>query len=65
MKLATNKIKLIMAEMAITHSVLAERCGVSRQNISATLSRGTCSVVKAGKIAKALGVPVADIVAGG
>ena len=62
MRINSIKIKLLMAEQEINQSVLAERCGISRQNISATLARGTCSGAKVGKIAKALGVDVLEII---
>lgn len=62
MKIDSIKIKLIMAEQEINQTDLAARCGISRQNVSITLSRGTCSPVKAGKLAKALGVPVREII---
>ena len=58
MKIDSFKIKLLMAEQEINQSILAERCGISRQNISAMLGRGTCSIAKVGKIAKALGVDI-------
>ena len=62
MRIDSIKIKLLMAEQEINQSGLAERCGISRQNISAMLARGTCSIAKVGKLAKALGVSVAEIV---
>lgn len=61
MKIDSVKIKLLMAEQEMNQTVLAERCGSSRQNVSILLARGTCSTVKVGKIAKALGVSVAEI----
>lgn len=62
MKVDGIKIKLIMAEMEISQTVLAERAGISKQNISLILSRGTCTITNAGRIAKALGVEVREIV---
>lgn len=62
MKIDSIKIKLLMAEQEINQSILAERCGVARQSVSAMLARGTCSIAKVGKVAKALGVSVAEIV---
>lgn len=58
MKIDSLKIKLLLAEMGITQTYLASICGVSRQNISTILMRGTCSYATAGKLSKALGVPV-------
>lgn len=62
MRIDSIKIKLLMAEQEINQSVLAERCGIARQNISAMLARGTCSIAKVGKIAKALGVDAREII---
>ena len=61
MKIDTHKIKLILAEQEMTRAELAERCGISRQNISTILTRGTCELKTAGKIAKGLDIPVAEI----
>lgn len=62
MKIDSIKIKLLMAEREINQNELAEKCGISRQNISLTLSRGTCHPVKATKLANALGVNVREII---
>lgn len=62
MKIDSIKIKLLMAEQGINQSELAEKCGISRQNISLTLSRGSCHPVKATKLANALGVSVREII---
>ena len=62
MKINTHKIKLILAEMEMTRSDLAAKCGISRQNISTILTRGTCEPKTAGKLAKGLGIPLDEIV---
>lgn len=62
MRIDSVKIKIRMAELGMNQTMLADKCGIARQNISATLSRGTCSIVKAGIIAKALGVDVREII---
>lgn len=62
MKVNTNKVKLILAEQELTMTAFAKNSGVSRQNISIIFARGTCNPVTAGKLAKGLGVPVAEIV---
>ena len=62
MRIDSIKIKLLMAEREINQSKLAERCGIARQSISAMLARGTCSIAKVGKLAKALGVDAREIV---
>ena len=56
------KQALIKAERGLTNVALAALCGISRQNISTVLRRGTCTPVTAGKLAAGLGVPVADII---
>ena len=61
MRINTIKVKLILAEQEMTRTELAERCGISRQNISTILTRGTCAPKTAGKLAKGLGVPVVEI----
>ena len=55
------KIETRLAEMGITKAVLAKRCGVSRQNISTIIRRGTCEPKTAGKLAMGLGVDIAEI----
>lgn len=61
MKLKAWKIKLLLAEQELRQSELAEKAGMSRQNLSTILNRGTCSPANAGRIAKALGVDVTEI----
>lgn len=64
MKLDSIKIKLIMAENELTHADLAEKLGVDRTWVSHLISgKRACRPVTAGRIAKALGVPVSEIVA--
>lgn len=62
MKLKTHKIKMMLAEREMTQSAYAELCGISRQNMSTILTRGTCELKTAGKLAKGLGVSVSEIV---
>lgn len=62
MRIDSIKIKLLMAEMEMNQTMLAEKCGIARQNISAMLARGTCSIAKVSKIAKALGVDAREII---
>lgn len=62
MKIDSFAIKLLMAEQEINQTELAEKCGIARQNLNILLGRGTCSPKTAGKLAKALGVPVREIV---
>ena len=63
MNINATKIELLRAEQNLTNAALAERCGISRQNISTIVRRGTCNPITASKLAAGLGVPVQDIVA--
>jgi len=62
LRINTTKIGILLAEKEMTRAALASRCGISRQNVSTILGRGTCEPKTAGKIAKGLGVNVADII---
>ncbi|MDU6346525.1 MAG: helix-turn-helix transcriptional regulator [Clostridium sp.] len=62
MNISRQKIELLQAEKGISVTALAERSGVSRQNISTVKRRGTCNPITATKLAKGLGVSVAQIV---
>ena len=62
MKLNAWKVKLILAEKEMNQADLAIKCGVNRQQINEILSRETCSLKTLGRIAKALDVPVTEIV---
>ena len=59
----TTKIETMLAELRLTNTALAVRCGISRQNLSTIIRRGTCNPVTAAKLAAGQGVPVADIIA--
>ena len=62
MKLNAHKIRLILASKEITQCELAMLSGISRQSISTILSRGSCELRNAGRIARALNVDVSEIV---
>lgn len=64
MNIDAMKVKLLLADKAMTQSSLAAACGTARQNVSVILSKERCSPVTAGKIARALGVSVRDILKG-
>lgn len=55
-------IETKLAELGLTKKALAASCGISAQNISTIIRRGTCEPKTAGKLAAGLGVPVADII---
>lgn len=62
MKINVVRIETILAERGMTKSAFADTCGVSAQNISAIIRRGTCEPRTVGKLASGLGVSVADII---
>ena len=62
MEINVRKIEIILAEQGITKTVFAKRCGLSRQNVSTILQRGTGEPRTAGKLANGLGVPLSDII---
>lgn len=62
MTLNTTNLQIRQGELGLTNAALAARCGMSRQNVSTVIRRGTCTPVTAAKLAKALEVPVADII---
>lgn len=61
MKLNEQKILSYMAEKNWNNTMLSKESEVSRQTISYILSGKTCSPITAGKIAKALEIPVKEI----
>lgn len=61
MRINAFKLDAILARGCISRAKLAELTGISRQSVSTILLRGTCSTVNAGRIARALGVDVTEI----
>lgn len=61
LKLDIMKIMQILAEQGLTKCEFASRSGVSRQQVSTIMGRGTCAPRTAGKLAAGLGVHVAEI----
>lgn len=62
MKIDVTKIKLLLAAQELTMSEFANRSGVSRQSICTIMKCGTCRPTTASKLAKGLGVDVAEII---
>ncbi len=62
MNIRTQYVQVKLAEQRLTKKALAEKCGISPQNISTIIRRGTCEPKTAGKLAAGLGVPVAEII---
>ena len=63
MKINRTKIEMLQAERGLTAGELAEKADTCRQTISALKGRGTCSPLIALRIARALGVDMAEILA--
>ena len=61
MQLDVAKIQEQVAARGWTLTKLAEEAGLSRQMVSAIVSRGTCSIKNAGKLATALGIEFRQI----
>lgn len=61
MEISITRIEAILAERNMTKTKLAAKSGISRQNISTIIRRGTCEPRTAGKLAAGLGVPLTDI----
>lgn len=62
MKISKRQIQFYMAEKKLTMTALAGAAGMSRQQLSVIMAKGTCTPLSAGKIADGLGVTVMDIV---
>lgn len=62
MTINTQYIETRLAELGLTKKALAAGCGISAQNVSTIIRRGTCEPKTAGKLAAGLGVPVAEII---
>ena len=58
------KIEVLLAKAGITKTELANRCGVSRQNISTIVKRGTCEPRTLGKLAAGLCASVSELTEG-
>ena len=62
MTINTRHIETMLAERGLTKAALADRCGISRQNVSTIIRRGTAEPRTIGKLAAGLGVSVNDII---
>lgn len=62
MKISKEKIEYIMATKGLTATMVAYESGISRQNFSTVMLRGTCKPATAGKIALGLDVDVTEII---
>lgn len=63
MKINTRFIEIKLAEQGLTKASYAESCGISRQNVSTIIRRGTAEPKTVGKLAAGLGVSVEEVLA--
>ncbi len=63
MKINSKKLEIMCAELEITKTELSKRTGISRQNLSTIIGRGTCLPITAAKLAKGLNVDLSEILA--
>lgn len=56
------KLLVVMAEKSMNYSELAERAGIARQTVSEVLGDRPCRFDTLGKIARALGVQVSELI---
>ena len=64
MRINARKVEAMLARDSLTRTEVSKRSGISRQSVSCILQRGTCSTVNAGRLARALGVDVTEIMEG-
>lgn len=62
MTINTTKLETLLAEQGMTKTTLAAQSGISRQNISTIIRRGTCEPKTIGKLAAGLGISVAELI---
>ena len=62
MKVSRDKIDIARANRCMTITELAEAYGVSRTRLNMILNQREVTVVCAGRLAKALGVDVSEII---
>ena len=61
MRISKEKFELLLARNDLSMRELAERSGISRQNISTIKLRGTCTPKTAARLANGLNVDVTEI----
>lgn len=62
MTINAQRIETMLAERGLTKAAYAASCGISQQNVSTIIRRGTFEPKTAGKLAAGLGIPVTDII---
>lgn len=63
MKVSKKKLEIAMARAELNRNTLAEKANMPIPTICNVYTRGTCKPATVGKIAKALGVDVTEILA--
>lgn len=61
LKVNKNKLEIAMARAELNRNTLAEKAGMPIPTICNVLTRGTCKPATVGRIAKALGCDVTEI----
>lgn len=61
MIIRTQHIETLMAEQGLTKKALAKKSGISAQNVSTVIRRGTAEPKTVGRLAMGLGVSVGEI----
>lgn len=62
MKFSRLKLELMQAKRGLNNTMLAERAGICRQNLSNIKGRGTCTPVSLQRLADALGCDPAELI---
>lgn len=57
MKINVKRIEAALIEQGLTKAAYAANCGISRQNVSTIIRRGTAEPKTVGKLAAGLGFP--------
>ena len=62
LKIEKGKLEIAMARAELNRNTLAERADMPIPTVCNVFTRGTCKPATAGRIAKALGVDVTEII---
>lgn len=62
LRINKSKLEIAMARAELNRNTLAEKAGMPIPTICNVYTRGTCKPATAGRIAKALGVDVTEII---
>lgn len=62
MKISKTRLEIAMARAELNRNTLAEKAGLPIPTICNVYQRGSCKPATAGRIAKALGVDVTEII---